>query len=299
MSGNVSNSLDGKAESHYGFVPPRKVVFLRWLCKAIISALRLDGKTAFSNEFMQMLDPKLAVRWEGARKDIVFRTGHGRLLWRAKTFNTEEPMMLEWIESFSETDVFLDIGANVGTYTIPAALKADAVYACELDPINIGLLKENIHLNKVYGKVVILPFACAENTGVENIYYRDFSRGDALQSVGGASPFNTQYGSDKHMCPQLVMSIDTAFETFALKQPTKIKIDVDGNERTVFMGAKKIIAAADEIYFEDSGLPDSKFVIDRIVELGFVEAKRTPPVNPAAQDGNNILFRKSNRPIGR
>ena len=81
-------------------------------------------------------------------------------------------------------DIFLDIGANVGIYSIPAAKMCSQVFCVELDPANIYILHSNIYLNNVTDKTVILPFAAGDKKKLEKIYYRDFSIGDALQSVG-------------------------------------------------------------------------------------------------------------------
>ena len=44
--------------------------------------------------------------------------------YRARTFNDKEPEMLDWVdENLLDEDVFFDVGANVGIYSIYAALK--------------------------------------------------------------------------------------------------------------------------------------------------------------------------------
>ena len=74
-------------------------------------------------------------------------TGNNRLLWIAKTFDPEETMMVKWISQFKEEDVFLDIGANCGLYTLAAACKCKNITAVELDTINLAILKENLVIN--------------------------------------------------------------------------------------------------------------------------------------------------------
>lgn len=44
-----------------GFEPNFYIRFLRKLAKLLIVILRLNGENRFSNEFVQMLDPKLKV----------------------------------------------------------------------------------------------------------------------------------------------------------------------------------------------------------------------------------------------
>ena len=44
-------------------------------------------------------------------------------VFRATTFLSKEPETIEWIDTFRQDDVFWDIGANVGLYSLYAALK--------------------------------------------------------------------------------------------------------------------------------------------------------------------------------
>ena len=61
--------------------------------------------------------------------------------WRARTLLTKEPETIEWINTFSDKDVFWDIGANVGVYTLYAALRNIAVLSFEPSPSNYYLFK--------------------------------------------------------------------------------------------------------------------------------------------------------------
>ena len=169
--------------SKWGYQPSLRRRAIRKLCSFLIFILRLDGRSKFSNEFMQLLDPRFEVEF-GGRK-LQFRTGNGRLLWRAKTFLTEEPLMISWIRDLQPNDVVMDVGANVGIFTVPIAQKVKGVYACELDPLNVAILKENIVLNAVHDRVLIFPIACGEKLATVDIKFRDLAYGDALQSIAG------------------------------------------------------------------------------------------------------------------
>jgi len=52
------------------------------------------------------------------------------------------------------------------------------------------------------------------------------------------SPLNTIQGVGKHIVQQLSFPLDKIFIDFSLVSPTKIKINVVGNEKVVFIGAK-------------------------------------------------------------
>jgi hypothetical protein len=74
---------------------------------------------------LQSLNPLATLKFKNHK--LKFRTGHGRLLWRVKSFYSEEKIIVEWLKTCSKKDIFLDIGANIGIYTIPAAANAKLV----------------------------------------------------------------------------------------------------------------------------------------------------------------------------
>lgn len=258
-------------ESHkWGYQPSLGRRLIRKFCKLLIQILRLNGRSIFSNEFMQLLDPKFEFSFDGQK--LLFRTGNGRLLWRAKTFLTEEPLMISWILDMQPNDVVMDIGANVGIFTVPIAQRVKGVYACELDPLNVAILKENTVLNAVHDRVLIIPNACGNQLAAVEIKFRDLAYGDALQSISGGDTLESVQGQRPHVTKSLQISLDEVFLNLDLDWPNKIKVDVDGNEETVLNGAKSLLANASEIYFEDSNTDACRTFIEFLNVNGFVES---------------------------
>ena len=58
--------------------------------------------------------------------------------------------------------VFVDVGANIGYFTVLAATTAGKVFAFEPDPENFRLLEANLALNALQRKVTAVPAALAE-----------------------------------------------------------------------------------------------------------------------------------------
>ena len=279
----------------HGYIPSIGIKLINYLLQLFIKVFRINGRGIVTNNFMQLLDPKKSIVFHnnviGKSFNLTFRTGHGRLLWRVNDFYEEEPMMISWLQEMKNNDIFLDIGANVGMYTVPAAIVSKLTYAIELDPINLSILKHNLLLNSLLEKVVVIPLALGNGFSIEDIHYRDFSVGDALQSVGRQSPFNTVVGKSAHISKQLVAPLDELFKIYELAQPTKIKIDVDGNELTVVKGAINVIKNAEEVYFEDSGLKDCIEVMEIFENLGFTISKIEIAKN--SKVGRNLLLKKN------
>lgn len=281
----------------YGYVPTigRRVV--RGIAKTFVAMFRLHGRSIWSNEVLQAITPSASTAVDG--QSFQFRTGNGRLLWRVRTFPQEEPLMMKWISSMTDGDVVLDIGANAGLYATAMARKSRLVYACELDPLNVGLIKENAFLNGVHDRVVILPVACGSRDGVVNVYFRDLTAGDALQSMNHPQTLPTRLGRHAHNSPLLTLSLDELWERACLERPTKVKIDVDGNEKPVFEGSRQLCATANEIYFEDSDTPECRDVLQKLIAMGFVEVEKAGFESGSAPGNNNRgganrLLRKAN-----
>ena len=277
----------------YGFKPSFGRKAMRTLCIGLIKALNLNGRSTFSNEFMQLLDPRIDVVLDNQK--LTFRTGNGRLLWRAKSLLTEEPLMITWISAMQSADVVLDVGANVGIYTIPIAKRVQTVYACELDPLNIAILKENMFLNGVTENVVVLPFACGDSAKIVDVKFRDLAYGDALQLIEGGDPQNTRLGHQNHSSKVVQFSLDDIFVKLDLARPNKVKIDVDGNELTVLQGMKDLIRGANEVYFEDSLSDSCRVVVAFLLASGFKKHQRIDLFSKNNLDqiiGENIVFKK-------
>lgn len=292
--GNLPRTNDALHLGVHGYTPSYGIKLINIILKLVINIFRINGKGIISNNFIQLLDPKKSISFHNdsidKSYDLTFRTGHGRLLWRVNDFYEEEPMMISWLKAMTQDDIFLDIGSNVGMYTVPAAKVAKLTYAVELDPINLSILKHNIVLNSLNDRIIVIPLALGDTFSIQDIYYRDFSVGDALQSVGRKSPFNTVIGKQAHISRQLVLPLDDIFRLFKLAQPSKIKIDVDGNELTVIKGAIDTIKGASEIYFEDSGLRDCLEVMEIFEKLAFKISRVEIAKN--SKVGRNILFKK-------
>ena len=79
-------------------------------------------------------------------------------------------------------------------------------------------------------------------------------------------------------------------------KPNKIKIDVDGNELTVLVGAAELLASASEIYFEDGMTAACATFMDFLFKNGFNEVSKEKQF--AKSDKNHLvgytkIFRKS------
>ena len=139
------------------------------------------------------------------------------------TFEPEKTAII--INALGMGDVFWDVGANVGYFTVLGAKivgKEGAVVAIEPSPVNLAFLKRNVKLNKAEN-VTILPIAAGAAQGTVRL--------------------NTRSGRGTHCVDNLgdtlvdVNSIDSLIQS-GLPSPTFVKIDVEGFEEYVIEGMK-------------------------------------------------------------
>lgn len=196
-------------------------------------------------EEYEKLNPATLVEHDGGR--IVFCTPTQTTKWRAEGMHHNEPRTIEWIAEFAEGDVFFDVGANVGTYTMWAALTRGAqVYAFEPESQNYAVLCKNILYNRVQESVTAYCVAISNETKISHLNLHGFSAGAALHAFDarvhawdarspGLETFEPVFSQG---C--ISMSID-ALVADGLPVPRHLKVDVDGFEDRVMGGAWETI----------------------------------------------------------
>ena len=190
-------TFDKKTKNQQGYNPPISVKTMRIVSRIILKLLRIHGRSRWSNEFIQTINPSLTINVPdfssiSNNPTIWFRTGHGRLFWRA----TETPSLdldtNTWIKTFNQNDVFYDVGANIGLYSIMAAkFMKVTVISVEIDLMNTRMLYENIYMNKCHDKVTILPFGLDSSSHQETLFLKTMSYGDALHNLRQSSSLLT------------------------------------------------------------------------------------------------------------
>ena len=169
--------------------------------------------------------------------------------YRAATFWDKEPETIAWINTFENREVFFDIGANIGVYSLYAAcrLPKSPVRAFEPHPGNFNRLVENILLNgfkNVSGVNVML----SDRYGKATFSYTDNEIGS---SGGQAVPGGIDY----------TRALDELIDfSFDFPQPDHIKIDVDGNEIAILKGAKNTLKYVKSVLVEVSERTKSEAV---------------------------------------
>jgi FkbM family methyltransferase len=85
----------------------------------------------------------------------------------------------------------LDVGANVGIYTLLAAKRGANVFAIEADPVNAARLRQHLKLNGLEQRVTIFEMAASANAQALTLYRNPKNCG-ATSVYGDGESFVTQ-----------------------------------------------------------------------------------------------------------
>jgi len=186
-------------------------------------------------------------------KTIFFHSTNFLSLYRARTLMSKEPDTILWINSFPSNSVFYDIGANVGTYSIYAALiKKVKSIAIEPSFLNLELLFRNVQTNNLQDKIVIIPLSLALNNQVATFYMQNGDNiwGGSHNSSGSSVDQEGNLMKYFLTSSQIEISLDSLIEIFGLPSPDYIKLDVDGLESQILKGAVKSLERVRSILVE-------------------------------------------------
>jgi FkbM family methyltransferase len=162
---------------------------------------------------------------------------------RADTLLTKEPDTIEWIDSFQEGGVFWDIGANVGVYSLYAALISNMkVLSFEPSAFNYHILNRNIEINSIDKKITSFCIAFNDTLLLDDLYMGSTYDGGAYSCFSEAINWHGEGFIAKFKQGMIGFSIDDFIEKFSPSFPNHIKIDVDGNEGKIINGARKTIS---------------------------------------------------------
>lgn len=157
----------------------------------------------------------------------------------------KEPWTVNWIETYVRPgDVLFDVGANVGAYSLLAAklTKGSAkIYAFEPAFFNYPALCTNVLINNCQDSILSFPFALSKNTHLDYFNYADLRSGSALHTLGEQIDYRGDNFDAIYRQPVIAYSIDELVHLFSIPMPNHIKIDVDGTEMDVLLGAEKTL----------------------------------------------------------
>ena len=177
--------------------------------------------------------------------DVDPREDLGVNIWNApKVWERRERKL--FCDAIQPGTVVLDVGANIGLYTLPAAKRGAKVIAIEADPLNATRLRHHLKLNELLEAVTIFECAATDCEGCTTLY-RDPG------NVGRSSMFSETAKGISVRC----RTIDS------LKLPPihLCKMDIEGAEIFALRGMIETIKRS----------PNLRVLIEYSVEFGHAD----------------------------
>jgi len=249
-------------------------------------------------EQYETLEPNIVLHENGS--EVVFSTPNLHTKFRVDSLHSKEPDTIAWIAGFQPDEVFVDIGANVGMYTIWAAkTRGMRVYAFEPESQNYALLYKNIVLNRLSEQVVAYCLALSDEQAFSRLYLSRFLTGGSGHTFGEKLDYRLQHRDSAYSQGCMSATLDSLVETGVVPMPNHIKIDVDGIEHRVINGCRSLLSdrRLKSVLIEiNTNLELHRRIIVDMVALGFryseaqvAAAMRTE--GAFAGVGNHIFYR--------
>lgn len=214
------------------------------------------------------------------------------------------------IDLVREARCFVDVGANLGWFTVVAGLhmKAGEVHAFEMEDLSCDLVRRNVALNGLERVNVVLSAVGAEEGEVSYPRRPDETEPNPTRRLSAPKPERRARRRGKELVRVPMISLDRYFqgrETW----PDVVKIDVEGADLQVLRGMAQIIAQAKPVlllevhpkslrvfshsvqdvmsFLEEAGYDVQ--LIDEFRKPGSATAMR-PVADPAALAENSMLL---------
>ena len=210
-----------------------------------------------------------------------------------------EPETTGWIDEFEGGAVLLDIGANVGTFSVYAAVvKKARVYAFEPSSPNFFLLNRNIQLNNINGLVTPFPIALSDESKIDFLYLPSLEIGGSGNSAGEDMDWLLQKRASEIKQGTVITTIDRLIGEGVIEPHEHIKMDVDGIEPKIIRGATELLSSGrvKSILIElTDQVPEHRKTIKILNDFGYQhgmdETEKNRVKDPAWKGLCNYIFR--------
>jgi FkbM family methyltransferase len=177
-------------------------------------------------------------------------------------------------------DLFVDVGANIGSYTVLAsAVCGSNSISFEPDPVTVLALQRNVAVNSIETLVTVRNAAVGEMKGIVH-----FTIGlDTTNHVADPRDERTRE-----------VPVECLDDVLAGREPTMIKLDVEGFEAMAFAGARETLRNPSLLAIEAETCPEA--VLSQLAAAGFRRCHyepwgRTLSETPIGRHSNALFVR--------
>lgn len=169
---------------------------------------------------------------------ITMKTEDGLLICGDKSINVANPDYEKSIRKLFDLKegIFIDVGANLGKYTLFMAKKLGkngTVISIEPECHTVDILKRNVEINNLKN-VFVVGKACSSKNGKSTLYLEGTKYSGGLHSL-------KKYEHHVNKTTIDTETLDSIVSRLKVKRVDLMKIDVEGSELDVLLGADKIL----------------------------------------------------------
>jgi len=199
--------------------------------KALLKVLAILMKNVLGMDFKK----KIKTFW-GRDIYVYLADGDASALYFFNTLYGSEIKIIKFlIKNFKDDDIFYDIGANYGFYTLLAQefITKGEIHAFEPNPKIFKLLRENSRLD-IYKNIFLNEMALSDKAGETEFFDREIAG-----HSGSSSLIKHQHFSKCKVIKVRTTTLDDYISN--RKPPTIMKIDVEGGESLVLKGGLELL----------------------------------------------------------
>jgi len=133
----------------------------------------------------------------------------------------------------------IDIGANLGFYALlEASMTSDdtRIFAIEPSPRNVSILRENIRINNLEGKIKVFELGISDYVGSSIFYLEDKSNRHHIDK------FKMGSVKSNNSIEIQVTTVDEFCKEHMIDEINLLRLDVEGHEYAVIDGAHEILS---------------------------------------------------------
>jgi FkbM family methyltransferase len=162
----------------------------------------------------------------------------------------------------------IDVGANVGQFTVAAAKKIPNAHVHSFEPLPdcASRLRRNVDRLR---NVSVYGLALGETEGRCAMHVNSYTLSSSLLSLAPAHQQAFPYETEVGTLDVAVSTLDKTFERIDLPRPILLKIDVQGYEAKVLKGAANLLKGIDHAVIEASLKPmyEGETLFDGLADL--------------------------------
>lgn len=191
------------------------------------------------------------------------QTYHLKTSGRAPTHDLLE-VIKEEINKCDRKPVFIDIGANIGVYSVALSPLCKLVFAFEPDYFMFNILCANVALSGL-DNIYTYNFMLGKNFGMASQPKVDYSKYGNFGNITWQPEYDSININDNCRSYAIIRPVDACFEQIMFTENALMKIDVEGMEMEVLEGAKMFIGHYKPVLFIEHttvGIEKLKFWAD-------------------------------------